>query len=228
MSDPRLQPWRGDAQDPKDPIIQFELGPMQNLVYLVVDWATGCAAWVDPQRDLAPPISFLKQYGLTLESILLTHTHHDHVAGLEPLLERHPDLPAFLHEADAFRLKTGANLKFLADGETFKVGSLQVRAFNMPGHSIGALTFEVPCPDGRTALLTGDTLFIRDCGRTDLPTGDTSQMFESLQRYRQFPASSRVFPGHHYRPEWWSQLSVEWGQSPPFACKTVQELSDLP
>ena len=228
MNDPRLQAWRGDTFTPRDPIIQFELGPMQNLVYLVVDWETGRAAWVDPQKDLESPTAFLHKHGLKLECILLTHTHHDHVAGLELLVQRHPGLPVYLHEADAFRLKERTHLRFLEDGTSVSIGALQARVHNLPGHSIGALTFEIPCPDGHAALLTGDTLFIRDCGRTDLPTGDTGQMFQSLQKYRQFPGASRVFPGHHYRAEWWSRLSIEWHESPPFSCKNVQELAALP
>ena len=116
MSDPRLKPWRGETLTPSDPIIQFELGPMQNLVYLVVDWGTGRAAWADPQKDLEPPTAFLQEHSLTLESILLTHTHHDHVAGLDLLLERHPGLPVYLHEADSFRLKERTQLRFLRVG----------------------------------------------------------------------------------------------------------------
>lgn len=228
MSDPRLRPWRGEMLTPRDPVVQFELGPMQNLVYLVVDWTTRSAAWVDPQKDLEPPMNFLEQNGLTLQSILLTHTHYDHVAGVEPLLAIRPGLEVLLHEADAFRLKSKSHLRFLEDGATLKVGSLPVRAFNMPGHSVGALTFEIPCPDGSAALMTGDTLFIRDCGRTDLPTGDTGQMFASLQRYRQFPGTHRVFPGHHYRDQWWSTLEREWRESPPFACKNPKELAEIP
>ncbi|MFN7684284.1 MAG: MBL fold metallo-hydrolase [Oligoflexia bacterium] len=203
---------------------------MQNLVYLVIDWSTKKAAWVDPQKDLSQPMAFLEDHGLELQCVLLTHTHHDHVAGLPALLSRFKQLEVLLHPADAFRLKLEPNFKMLQDGDCFKVGSLELRAWNMPGHSAGALTFEIlrgPASP-RTLLLTGDTLFIRDCGRTDLPTGSTEQMFASLQRYRQFDDESVIFPGHHYRSEWWSPLKTEIQESPPFQCKSVADLERLP
>ena len=211
------------------PLAQFEIGPMQNLVYLIIDWQTRKAAWVDPQKDLSEPLAFLEHHELTLESVLLTHTHHDHVAGLGPLRDRYPEIPIRLHEADSFRLKNQSGLHWVGDGELIRVGGLELRAWNMPGHSIGALSFEIPASTTHpTLLLTGDTLFIRDCGRTDLPTGSTAQLYASLQRYRQFPADTIIFPGHHYRPEWWSRLEEEWRLSPPFQCSSLEELDQLP
>jgi hydroxyacylglutathione hydrolase len=215
------------------PLAQFEIGSMQNLVYLIIDWETRRAAWVDPQKDLSEPLAFLEKHGLLLDSILLTHTHHDHVAGLGMLRERHPEIPIWLHEADAFRLKNSSGLHFVRCDPTrstsIGVGNLELRAWNMPGHSIGALSFEIPASRNHPVLLlTGDTLFIRDCGRTDLPTGSNAQLFASLQRYRQFPAETIIFPGHHYRAEWWSRLDDEWRLSPPFQCQSVEDLERLP
>ncbi len=199
---------------------------MQNLVYLVVDWSSRKALWVDPQRDLSQPEADLDRYQLTLEGILLTHTHHDHTAGVLPLVRKHSELPIYLHELDAHRLDLEAldpNLHFLEDGHHLQLGRTFIRAIHTPGHSAGALSYEI---EGH--LLTGDTLFIRDCGRTDLPTGSSVEMFSTLQRYKGMDPALRIFPGHHYREEYWSTLSNELLTSPPLACTTAAELEALP
>jgi hydroxyacylglutathione hydrolase len=229
-SDPRLSCWPPAGTQTRGALIlQFEIGALRNLVYLIADPVTRKAAWVDPQRDLTLPLEALVRHGLQLESILLTHTHHDHVAGVAPLLERQPSLQVYVHPRDSFRLEASLPFRFIEDQEIIPVGSLPIRAWSMPGHSAGALSFEVQPPGGGPPLLlTGDTLFIRDCGRTDLPTGSTQQMFQSLQRYRQFPAETIILPGHHYQREWWSTLAQEWAESPPFQCRSVPELEALP
>jgi len=241
-ADPRLTSWTWTwtwtgPRPPDSPetsrIFQFEIGSMQNLVYLVVDWSTKQAAWVDPQKDLSEPLALIKKHQLSLQAVWLTHTHADHVAGLAELMGQFPGIPVYLHEKEAFRLKLSPSfqerLHFLHDQEQIALGNQGIRAWHMPGHSAGALSFEIPS-DGKAPpfLLTGDTLFIRDCGRTDLPTGSTAQMFESLQRYRQFPAETILLPGHHYREEWWSTLGQEWQESPPFQCRSAAELEALP
>ncbi len=208
------------------PVLQYEIGPMQNLVYLVVDWSSRKALWVDPQRDLSVPEADLEKHQLTLEGILLTHTHHDHTAGVLPLIRKYPELPIYLHELDAHRLdqkSLDSNLHFLEDGHHLQLGRTFIRAIHTPGHSAGALSYEV---DGH--LLTGDTLFIRDCGRTDLPTGSTAQMFSTLQRYKAMDPALKIFPGHHYREEFWSTLADELRTSPPLHCSTSAELEALP
>lgn len=213
-----------------EPVGQFEIGPMNNFVYLVLDWKSREAAIVDPQKDLTGPLSALKAHGFRLTQVLLTHTHHDHVGGLPELVRMHPDIPIVLHEMDAHRLqpdvKTSGRIAPMRDGEEFRIGSLTLRAFHTPGHSAGALTYLL---EGEPPyLFTGDTIFIRDCGRTDLPTGDTRQMFETLQRFKSFPPEAVVLPGHHYAPECASTLASEFAESGPFLCKSAEELSLLP
>jgi glyoxylase-like metal-dependent hydrolase (beta-lactamase superfamily II) len=209
---------------------QFELGPMQNLVYLVVDWAQREALVVDPQRDVETLFSALQEHQVSLRGILLTHTHFDHTAGVPEILNRQDDLPVMCHALEAHRLgKQGMaprHLKLIDDHERLRVGAINLDVIHTPGHSAGGVCFLVHAE--RPFLLTGDTVFVRDCGRTDLDTGSPAQMFASLQRLKTLPGNCVVLPGHHYAPECASTLADEWRDSPPFRVKTVAELAQLP
>jgi glyoxylase-like metal-dependent hydrolase (beta-lactamase superfamily II) len=210
-------------------VIQYEIGPLKNLVYLVIDWTTRKTLWVDPQADLSLPLQDCARFQLKTEGVLLTHTHPDHTAGVPGLLERFPQIPIYLHRHDTHRLTPHlaaglkAPLRYLDDHESLSLGTLTIRALHSPGHSAGALTYLLD-----DAILTGDTIFIRDCGRTDLPTGSTREMFETLQRFRALNPKLHLFPGHHYQKEYWSTLEQELQLSPPFQCRSVEELEALP
>lgn len=211
------------------PVAQFELGSWKNFVYLLLCWETKRAAIVDPQSDLDTPLAALAAHGFTLERALLTHTHHDHVAGVPELLRRYPGLPVHLHPADLFRVEAmlaPATLALTEDGAEVPVGHLRLRAVHTPGHSAGHTCWHLP---GLTPplLCTGDCVFIRDCGRTDLETGDDAAMFASIQRVKALPDDTVILPGHHYQPECATVLAHEREQSPPFRCRSVEELSAL-
>ncbi len=212
----------------RETIAQFELGKYKNFVYLVLDWDSRAAAIVDPQTDVDTPLAALERHGLRLETILLTHTHHDHIAGVPELLRRFPKLSLRVHERDARRLSEDARARAtpVADGERIAVGGLSLKALHTPGHSSGECCYFLE--GAPPYLLTGDTIFIRDCGRTDLESGSTSEMFASLQLIRRLPPSTVILPGHHYKPECASTLERELKESPPFGCRSVQELEALP
>jgi glyoxylase-like metal-dependent hydrolase (beta-lactamase superfamily II) len=201
---------------------------MRNFVYLVLDGSSKKAAVVDPQKDIAPLLADLSAHGFELESCLLTHTHHDHIAGVGPLLERYPALPIYVHREDAFRLKKfpAENFRPVEDHAILKVGNLEVEALHSPGHSAGELCYWVKTGPGY--LLSGDTLFIRDCGRTDLETGDDAAMFATLQKLKTLPDSLVLLPGHHYAREVASLFGDEKLRSPPLLCRSVEELRNLP
>lgn len=211
-------------------IAQFEIGGTQNFVYLILDWNQRKAAIVDPQYDLSIPLGCLKRHSFDLVATFLTHTHFDHISGVPGLIKFAPEVPLILHREDLHRIDSHilnrGKTQLAGDGDFFSVGDLQIQALHTPGHSAGECCYFLK--EKRPYLLTGDTVFIRDCGRTDLPTGSTEQMFQSLQRIKKLPPETVLLPGHHYKKECASTLRNELKNSPPFQCISVEELAALP
>lgn len=217
-----------------EPIAQFEIGDAKNFIYLILDWNTKKAAIVDPQKDLRLPLQALKDHGFELIQILLTHSHWDHTAGVPALLEMNPDLSLRVGTLDLHRMpgpaKKARGLSLLQDGEMILIGSLLLRAIHTPGHSAGEFSYFLDQGPGvkESYLFTGDTVFIRDCGRTDFEGGSNEQMFASLQKIKKLPPSTVFLVGHHYAKECATTLQTELEESPPFRCQTVEELASLP
>jgi len=182
---------------------QMELGPMQNFVYLLGDPATRDCVAVDPAWEIDAIVDEIAADGMRLQGVLVTHTHQDHVGGhlfghdipgVEELLGRSP-ARVYVHKAEREFLKGfGSDLVKVEGGDTLQVGRLTVTFVHTPGHTPGSQCFLV---DGR--LISGDTLFIRSCGRTDLPGSDPAEMYSSLtQRLAALPDDTVVLPGHNY------------------------------
>jgi glyoxylase-like metal-dependent hydrolase (beta-lactamase superfamily II) len=147
---------------------------------------------------------------------------------LGPLLEVYPDLPVYVHPRDRFRLKKFPQETFrpIHDGEILRVGSTEIVALHSPGHSAGGTCYQVRSGPGY--LLSGDTLFIRDCGRTDLETGSDEEMFATIQKLKELPDSLILLPGHHYAREVASRFGDEKRRSPPLQVRDIDELRNLP
>lgn len=172
---------------------QFEVGPMQNFVYLVGSAKTREVVVVDPGWEPDRIYDEVEKKGLVLKGILATHTHFDHVNGIEGLLKK-ADLPIYLHEKEAAQLKKfEPNLKKVKGEDILKVGDISIRFLHTPGHTPGSQCFLV-----EDSLVSGDTLFINYCGRCDLPGGDVREMHQSLSRLRQMKDGIILYPGHNY------------------------------
>ncbi len=163
------------------------------------------AAVTDPSADCAAILDALRRRNLTLQWILLTHGHFDHIFALDQLRDSLP-VPAVIGEADAGMLtdsqKNASSLFFrqkhryrpaektVREGDTLSLGGKEIRVIAAPGHSPGSVVYEIG-----DVWLTGDVLFDGSIGRTDLPGGDSGEMMLTLRRL--CGASEKtLYPGH--------------------------------
>jgi glyoxylase-like metal-dependent hydrolase (beta-lactamase superfamily II) len=181
---------------------------MVNFVYAVGDRQTGECVLVDPAYAVDDIVDAVEADGMVVGGVLATHYHPDHVGGsmmgltiegVTRLLER-VDVPVHVQKAEVpwVARSTGIAETELAahePGDHVAVGEVSIELVHTPGHTPGSQCFLV---DGR--LISGDTLFLEGCGRTDLPGSDTGQMYDSLQRLAALPADTVVYPGHRYSP----------------------------
>lgn len=179
---------------------------MVNFVYAIGDRSTGECVVVDPAYAVDDLLDALAADGMTVTGVLATHYHPDHVGGsmmghtiegVPKLLER-VSVPVHVQAPETRWVSrtTGlAETDLVAhdSGDVVTVGGVTIELLHTPGHTPGSQCFLV---DGR--LVTGDTLFLDGCGRTDLPGSDAGQMYESLQRLATLPGGTVVFPGHRY------------------------------
>ena len=198
---------------------QLELGPMQNFIYLIGDPQTHEAMVVDPGWEVPKILKAAEQDGYRLTHALVTHHHFDHVMGLGELLKT-VDLPVYVHREDAPLLEVSrSSLKSVSGGETIQVGEVPLTLIHTPGHTPGSQCLLV---DGR--LLSGDTLFIRACGRCDLPGGDPSQLYDSLaHKLKPLDEATIVCPGHNYADVPTSTIGQEKQTNPFLQPATLEE-----
>ncbi len=186
---------------------QLEIGPMQNYVYLVGDPQTREAAVVDAAWDVDAILDVAARDGMTITKALVTHFHPDHlggrfmgmsVAGATELVAKVP-VKVYIHKREAgfvHRVSdlSDSDLVAVDGGDTVQVGNVPVTFVHTPGHTPGSQCF---LAGGN--LISGDTLFIGSCGRTDLPGSDPAEMYHSLNStLRSLPEETVVYPGHNY------------------------------
>ena len=179
------------------------LGAYQTNCYIVRDAkSTGCAV-IDPGYEPDRIEVFLKKEGLTLDAILLTHGHFDHVGAVEALVQA-TGCKLWMHEGDYSQFPNPTNayfyplcnsdfaqVDFCEHAQEIQAGGVTFTVFATPGHTYGSVCYA--CED---ALFSGDTLFAGSCGRVDLPGGDQTAMRESLEWLAALPNDYRVYPGH--------------------------------
>lgn len=179
------------------------LGDYQTNCYIIHDETSKTCCIIDPGYDADFILNKLDSLGLTLEAILLTHGHFDHVGAVEQIVEA-TGCKLWMSESDwsqkispmtAYFYPIAncdfTEVWFCEDGEIIRVGGLSFHTLSTPGHTYGSVCFQC-----ENALFTGDTLFAGSCGRTDLPGGNWATIQDSLIRLRELEGDFTVYPGH--------------------------------
>lgn len=204
-------------------VMNFHDPATSTFTYVVYDHDGGHAAVVDPVLDYDPAsarsstvsadrvLGFVHEHGLTVDWILETHAHADHLTaaaylkgrtgakvaigrGIAQVQARFKSLFGLEPE---FRTDGSQFDRLFADGDTFNIGSLQARAIATPGHTDDSLTYVVG-----DAAFVGDTVFAPETGtaRADFPGGDARKLYRSIHRLFDLPADTRLFLCHDYPP----------------------------
>lgn len=174
------------------------VGPIGTNCYVLADESQKLCAVVDPGGDAGAILEMLKEDGLALSAILLTHAHYDHTGGVAGLEAAFPNTPVYVHKGDVEGVNPAMfpplpkdQVRYYDEGDQVMVGSIPVDVLHTPGHSKGSVVLKAG-----DVLFTGDTLFRGSCGRTDLPGGSYEQIMASLARLAALPGDYRVCPGH--------------------------------
>ncbi len=211
---------------------QLEIGPMQNYAYLVGDPETREAAVVDAAWDVDAILDVAAADGMTITKALVTHFHPDHlggrfmgmsVAGATELLAKvpvkvyiHKDEAGFVHRVSDL---SDSDLVPVEGGDTITVGNVPLTFVHTPGHTPGSSCF---LADGN--LISGDTLFIGSCGRSDLPGSNPADLYHSLNHtLRSLPDDTIVYPGHNYADRSTSTIGHEKRRNMTMRFDSVEE-----
>ena len=212
---------RSDTPSPR--VQGFFHGPTNTVTYLVSDQATGAAAIIDPVLDydaaaartgdqsITPVLDAVREQGLTLQMVLDTHAHADHLSGADEIRHRTgapigigghitkvQKVFGALFEAHDVTPDGVVFDRLFADGERFMLGSLEVEVLHTPGHTPACVSYHIG-----DAVFVGDTLFMPDYGtaRADFPGGDARTLYRSIHRLLALPEATRMFVGHDYLPK---------------------------
>ena len=188
-------------------IAHYMVGPVQTNCYFAINKETKEALIIDPGEEAARLMQQIREQGLTVAAILLTHGHFDH-AGAAEELSALCNAPIYAHEAEKETLESEqlnacwmigrketyrADL-FVKDEQELDLAGFHIRVLFTPGHTKGGCCYYFPYEN---VVFSGDTLFQMSVGRTDLAGGSMSQIVRSIQeKLMPLPEQTVVYPGH--------------------------------
>jgi hydroxyacylglutathione hydrolase len=190
----------------------FTVGPVQENCFLIRRDGADRALLVDPGEEAPKLLGALEALGVTLDAILLTHCHFDHIGAVAPVAKATgapvycpvievpilQDIMAFVPWAGFGPFESWDPEQTVAGGETLNLAGYDIDVVFTPGHSPGHVTYALSDgPDAPTALFSGDVLFQSSVGRTDLPGGDHATLLASIAMLlERFDDDTVVHPGH--------------------------------
>ena len=169
-------------------VYQIEVGNMQNFTYILEDEDTDDAIVLDPSWDIDEIQKIIEKNNLKVKYIVNTHHHFDHTIGNEALVKI-TDAKIIQHNASTLK-----NDMTVSDGDKIKFGNSEITVFHTPGHSKDSI-----CLVGDGKIFSGDTLFVGNCGRVDLPGGSAKELYHSLfDVICKMDEKLVLYPGHNY------------------------------
>ena len=175
--------------------------------YVVFDSNKNCVV-IDPSKDNDGIINYIKKNNLNLKSILLTHGHFDHIRGVDRLCDVFPNAIIQIHQLDEkmlsdsyFNGSSSMSDEFvvkhipalLSGDEIIKDLGDDIKVIHTPFHTKGSVCYYFI---NNKVLFSGDTLFKNSIGRDDLPNADPTKTFQSLDKIKQLPLETKIYPGH--------------------------------
>ncbi|KER06408.1 Hydroxyacylglutathione hydrolase protein [Marine Group I thaumarchaeote SCGC AAA799-E16] len=196
---------------------QIQVGNMQNFSYIVEDEDTSESIVIDPSWDLIELEMVIKENSLKIKYIVNTHHHFDHTIGNEAMAES-TKAPIIQHENS--ELKHDIAVK---DGDVIEFGNSKLKVLHTPGHSKDSI-----CLIGDGKIFSGDTLFVGNCGRIDLPGGSAKELYHSLFDVL-YPLDDNLilYPGHNYGHKETSTIGQEKITNMVMQKRTEQQFLDM-
>mgnify|MGYP001485580568 FL=1 len=196
---------------------QIQVGNMQNFTYIVEDEDTSEAILIDPSWDLIELELIIKRNNLKIKYIVNTHHHFDHTQGNEAMVES-TKAPIIQHESS--ELKHDITVK---DGDYIEFGNSKLKVLHTPGHSKDSI-----CLIGDNKIFSGDTLFVGNCGRIDLPGGSAKELYHSLfDVLHSLDDDLVLYSGHNYGISEISTIGEEKTTNPVMQKRTEQQFVEM-
>jgi hydroxyacylglutathione hydrolase len=198
---------------------QIRVGPMQNFQYLLMDEESREAMAIDSGWETLPIVEAARRAGMKVKYVVATHGHFDHSETLRALATELGDASVVVHESS----EVDHDLE-VRGNDVLKLGNAGVKVLHTPGHTVDSI-----CLFDGADLFTGDTLFIGNCGRTDLPGGSAKALYESLHGViMALPRETTIYPGHDYGEVPSRSLGEEVKRNPTLLAKNLEEFIGLP
>jgi glyoxylase-like metal-dependent hydrolase (beta-lactamase superfamily II) len=189
-----------------------------NFSYIIANETTKEAAVVDPSYNSVKITSLLKSHGFRAKYVIDTHYHMDHTTGNNGIKEAFDHAKVIAHKSSRIAKDIG-----VVDGDIIEVGKIRIQVIHTPGHSPDSI-----CLLFEKKLLTGDTLFVGECGRTDMADGNARDMYHSLfDKLMKLDDDVEVYPGHDYGPKPRSTIGVERKTNYTLEKRTLDEFVEF-
>ena len=203
-------------------IKSFQGGFDKNLCYLIWCEKTKTAGLIDPSVEIQPIIEFIESENLILSKLLITHTHHDHIAYLNDINNIYNNINVHCHHK---AINTNFEFKGLAHNQIIAIGNEIIIAIYTPGHFIDSMCF---WNKKRKCLFTGDTMFVGRPGRTVSKNSNIKDLYLSTyKKILTLPNDTIVYPGHHYGFKKSISIKENIEMSNFFNCKSFKEFDKI-